>query len=97
MLINGFFFNQGFAIRLFPSMGRAFGWRSTSAPERHDAPRILQRIMNRQRCHSFREDVARRSFPRRLLPVYHIARQSAVAHDRATRKPMLQCTTEGGA
>jgi hypothetical protein len=48
---------------LFPSMGRAFGWRSTSAPERHDAPRILQRIMNRQRCPTFREDVARGSSP----------------------------------
>jgi hypothetical protein len=31
----------------------------------------------------------------RLLPFCHIARQSAVATARVTRKPMLQCTTEG--
>ena len=30
MLIGGFFFNQGFAICLFPSMGRALGLHSTS-------------------------------------------------------------------
>ena len=54
MLISGFFFNQGFAIYLFPSIGRARGLHSTSVREIQTVPRLLQRMMNGQRCRSFR-------------------------------------------
>lgn len=44
-----------------------------------------------------RRDIQALILDGRLLPFCHVARQCVGAHDRATRKSMLQCTTEGGA
>lgn len=91
MLISGFFFNQGFAMDLIPSIARGRFRMSRRTSQniavQHERPALP----------FVPREATRGASPRRLLPICHAARQSAFGHDRAARTPMLQCTIRVGA